>query len=124
MNSNIQNSSFFNEENIAIFPEKDSMKGIFAYLKYLDGNYQSRYSIEANLTYGEPSDIVMFYDSDQKYIRTERGNYDVNISFNTLFYPTHYSIANAEQSENNETHSYNKDWDFIGIDDDDMKEYI
>ena len=117
----IQNPSFFNEENIAIFPEEDSMKGIFAYLRYLDGKYLSRYTIEANLGYGEPSDIVMFYDTDQKYIHTEPGTYDINITFNTLFYPTHYSIANAEPTEYS-THSYTKDWDLIGIDD--RKEHI
>ena len=121
-NSAINNISFFNSENIAIFPKDESMKGIFAFLKYLDGSYESRYKIEANTSYGVSSDLVKYFDTSEGYVLTSAGKYDINITFQTLFYPTHYSLVNAG-SDSVGSHTYNKDWDFVGIDDED-NEYI
>ena len=123
--SSVINSSFFNSERIAIFPETNSMNGIFAYLKYLDGEYGSRYTIEANLSVGNPFDLVSYHDTEQSYVYTKKGEYDITVTFNTsFFYPTHYSIVNAGTGkEDNGAHSYNKDWDFVGIDDN-LKEHL
>ena len=93
------------------------MKGIFAFLKYLDGSYESRYKIEANTSYGVSSDLVKYFDTSEGYVLTSTGKYDINITFQTLFYPTHYSLVNAG-SDSVGSHTYNKDWDFVGVDDD------
>ena len=114
----ITDIGFFKTERIAIFPENQSMKGIFAYLKYLDGEYESRYSIYADLSIGQPSDIVRYFETSQNHVVTKTGKYDITITFNDSFYPTHYSIVNAGTDRSNESHTYNKDWDFVGVDDD------
>ena len=113
--STVNNISFFNSENIAIFPEKQSIKGIFAYLKYLDGEYESRYKIEGETEYGTVSDLVMYFDTKQDHVHIKNGFYDITITFKTLLYPTHYSIVNAGLDSTGH-HTYNKAWDFIGVD--------
>ena len=65
--------------------------------------------------YGNVSDLVMYFDTKQDHVHIKNGFYDITITFKTLLYPTHYSIVNAGLDSTGH-HTYNKAWDFIGVD--------
>ena len=111
----IEGISFFQNESIGIFPDGNSLKGIFAYLKYLDGEYTSRYSLESVAGSSGFENIIKPADSSQSFYNTAAGHYDISVTFTGLFLPTHYTIVNANYDGVFE-HSFNKAWKLIGVD--------
>ena len=79
----------------ATYPEKDSMYGIFRQLKSIDKKYFSRYSIEANLSYGTKEQIVNYYEKGVNMVYTQDNSPYITVNFNTPLYITNYSIVNA-----------------------------
>ena len=112
----INKASFFNSELLAVFPTKDdSLKGVFAFLRFLDGNYESRYQLEANLTYGQIENIVQAHETEHLLIYTTDDKPEITFVFHDSFIATNYSMQNAY--EQNVGHSFISSWNLIGVDD-------
>ena len=120
MAETIFNAAFFNTELISIFPTDESLKGIFAYLRYLDGAYNSRYSVSGDVV-NNIDEIVQAFESQQGYINT-KNEPEITFSFKTNFIATNYTIASAY--EDGVDHTYMKSWNLIGVDDNDNEHII
>ena len=99
-------NDFVSSGSIGIFPSNESMKGIFFFLKTLDGNIESRYKIDAKLQYGSISYICNYFSTtNNNYFYTTSAETDVKIKFNSTFILTDYSFSNASPD-----HTYPSAW--------------
>ena len=109
----IDSHDFFSSEPISIFPGDESLKGIFALLRHIDGRYLSRYSLIGDESY-KPSleNIVKAFEVDYSYVIVYKA--EITFQFNQFFIATNYSIQNGYVE--GESHTYIKSWDLIGVD--------
>ena len=115
------NIEFFNTNILSIYPTTDSLKGIFAYLRFLDGNYFSRYHLEGDIALGNIEDLVKAFESQHYYIRTSDEKPQITFSFDDYFIATNYTMTSP--NEPNHDHSFIKSWHLIGVSED-QKEHI
>ena len=107
-------NSFLEKGLFGVFPEGESMNGVFAFLKLFDGKYESRYQIEASLKGGDISYIYRYNDMpENNYFYTQENEGDIKITFNSSFYLTDYNFATAGSKDI--THSYPSSWEILGI---------
>ena len=120
--SNVFTADFFNTEHQSIYPSPDSLKGIFAYLHFLDGKYFSRYKIDGEIERGSLQNIVQAFESSYDFLYTSDNNPQITFTFDDYFIATNYSMSNAY--EPNYQHSFIKSWQLIGVSDDERQHII
>ena len=119
----INKTSFFNSELLALFPTKDdSIKGIFAFLRFLDGTYKSRYKIEGDLQYGKVEYIVQAHETEHYLITTTENKPEISFLFDDYFIATNYSMQNGYEPKS--PHSFMSSWNLIGVDDSNIEHII
>ena len=96
-----------NNHTFSILQNNSStLYGIFAFLKDLNGDYGSRYTIEANPRDGYEEECTPYYSEDNSF--------EIKFKFQTPFLLRGYAIANA--AEPTIGNSYPKSWKIHGID--------
>ena len=97
-----------------------SIHGIFAFLRDLNGKYQSRYEIE-QLPNDETVMVDRYFDSSHRYYQSENDHLEITIHFNSLFLLTGYAIGNASPSHYN---SYPTGWNIFGVDSNNIRHLL
>ena len=115
-------AEFFNTEIQAIYPSSNSLKGIFAYLRFLDGDYFSRYQIHAEIASGNIENLVKAFESQHYFLYTNDDNPQITFTFDDYFIATNYSMGNAYQPST--FHTFIKTWELIGVSDDQTEHVI
>ena len=101
-----------------------TLHGIFSYLKQLNGEYRTRYRVEGDLDNSGRYTldyIDKYYDNPKKYSFRSSGAPEVNITFDSYFFLTAYSLSNSVTTGFN---SAPKGWDVFGVDENDNKHLL
>ena len=98
------------------------MKGVFAFLRFLDGDYESRYQIEGDVTQNKVENIVQAHETEYSWITTTDEKPEIAFLFDDYFIATNYSMQNAY--EPNIYHSFISSWNLIGVDDSGIEHII
>ena len=96
---------------IGVFPEGNSMNGLFFLLKNLHGVYQSCYSVEAEITAGDITSLYRYHETQSNsYFYTSESKNEVTITFNNTLILSNYSLSNSAD------HTAPSSWYIYGVD--------
>ena len=97
--------------SLRIFPNGDTMNGIFDALKRIDGSYESQYSIEAAISAGK-KEYIYSYPLTKASSYFAANDQKLKIKFKNPLFFTDYSFATSGSSEM--SHSHPKAWNITG----------
>ena len=118
--------SEFNNQPIGVLQNSYStIRGIFAFLRTLNGGYGTRYTIDSHqISSSYPSlSIDRYYEWTNKYTyQSVEGKLDIKITFDSPFILTGYAVCNGVHLDTGNT--YPTGWQIIAINEKTNKEII